>query len=335
MRIWQIALALTGAVVSGLYLNNASWLSPPPDGAAKLYAHRGVHQPYSRAALTNDTCTAERMLPPRHGYLENTLASMAAAFAFGADRVEIDIQQTADGDWAVFHDHDLGCRTDGRGRVRDHTMDQLRTLDIGHGYTADGGATHPFRGRFVGAMPSLAEVLTRFPDGSFELHPKGAGRAHADALWAYLQSIPRVDPARLTIFALPAFDERWSELDTGIPVNGRHRAASCIRSYLLTGWTGHLPAACAGGIVVPQDLAWLFWGWPNRLQQRFGDTPGGVMLIGPALTQDGSRAIDSLSELDRIPESFAGWIYTNRIELIGPAGAAATAGGDPTRATSR
>lgn len=319
MRILRVLLAVFVAIALGLYLNNASWLAPAPDGEPKLYAHRGVHQPYERAGLTNDTCTAERMLPPAHDYLENTIASMQAAFAYGADRVEMDIYRTADGDWAVFHDYGLACRTDGEGRIRDHTMATLRTLDIGHGYTADDGQTFPFRGRFVGAMPSLADVLTRFPDGAFELHAKGATAEGADALWAYLQQIDDVNVSRLTVFALPEFDARWSALDTGVPVIGKHRAAACVQSYLLTGWTGRLPAACESGIVVPQDVAWLFWGWPNRLQQRFADTPVGVMLIGPALKEDGSRAIDSLEELARVPDSFAGWIYTNRIELIGPA----------------
>ena len=319
MKVRHAVLSVTVAILAGLVLNNASWLAPPPEGEPKLYAHRGVHQPYVRAGLTNDTCTAARMLEPRHDYLENTIASMEAAFAYGADRVEIDIQRTADGDWAVFHDAELACRTDGEGRVRERTMAALKTLDIGHGYTADGGQTHPFRGRFLGAMPSLAEVLNRFPERSFELHAKGADAAQADALWTYLQSIGKVNLPRLTVFALPAFDARWRELDTGVPVTGKHRAKSCVLSYLLTGWTGRLPAACAGGIVVPQDLAWLFWGWPNRLQRRFADTPGGVMLIGSALERDGSRAVDSLVALERVPGRFAGWIYTNRIETIGPA----------------
>lgn len=254
MKVLRVFLGLILAIALGLYLNNASWLVPSPDGEPMLYAHRGVHQPHERAELTNDTCTAERMLPLSHELLENTIAGMQAAFAYGADRVEIDIYRPADGDWAVFHDYGLACRTDGEDRIGDHTMATLETLDIGYGYTADGGQTFPFRGRFVGAMPSLAEVLTRFPDQAFELHPKGAGASGADALWAYLQSIENVDVSRLTVFALPAFDTRWRALGTGVPVTGKHRAAACVQSYLLTGWTGRLPAACEGGIVVPQDI---------------------------------------------------------------------------------
>ena len=47
------------------------------------------------------------MLPPSHPYLENTIASMKAAFQVGADIVEFDIQPTKDGQFAVFHDGNL------------------------------------------------------------------------------------------------------------------------------------------------------------------------------------------------------------------------------------
>ena len=98
-----------------------------------LLAHRGVAQQFDRAGLTNETCTAARMLPPTHGYLENTIDSIRAAFEYGAHMVELDIHPTADGEFAVFHDWRLECRTDGSGVTRERSMAYLRTLDIGHG----------------------------------------------------------------------------------------------------------------------------------------------------------------------------------------------------------
>jgi glycerophosphoryl diester phosphodiesterase len=44
-------------------------------------------------------------------------------------------------------------------------MTSLKKLDIGYGYTADGGKTYPFRGKAIGLMPTLTEVLQAFPDG--------------------------------------------------------------------------------------------------------------------------------------------------------------------------
>lgn len=48
---------------------------------------------------------------------ENTLASVRRAMDIGVDRVEIDVQQTADGVVIVLHDRDLDRTTDMRGRV--------------------------------------------------------------------------------------------------------------------------------------------------------------------------------------------------------------------------
>jgi len=59
------ALAALGAV----YLANASWLAPASDAVPVLLAHRGIAQRFDTADLRNVSCTAARMLPPRHGYL--------------------------------------------------------------------------------------------------------------------------------------------------------------------------------------------------------------------------------------------------------------------------
>jgi glycerophosphoryl diester phosphodiesterase len=51
------------------------------------------------------------MLPPRHGYLENTIASMEAVFSLGADALELDAHPTTGGQFAIFHDCTVDCRT--------------------------------------------------------------------------------------------------------------------------------------------------------------------------------------------------------------------------------
>lgn len=71
--------------------------------------------------------------------------------------------------------------------------------------------------------------------------------------------------------------------------------------------------------MVPSDLRFLFWGWPNRLQARFAHAPMGVTLTGPIREENGSLAIDQLRELDAVPGDWSGWVYTNQVEVIGPA----------------
>jgi glycerophosphoryl diester phosphodiesterase len=80
---------------------------PMPDATSfTLVAHGGVHQthPGREDGVTAETCTAELIDAPRYAYIENTIPSMAAAFAAGADAVELDIHRTTDGQLIVFHD---------------------------------------------------------------------------------------------------------------------------------------------------------------------------------------------------------------------------------------
>jgi glycerophosphoryl diester phosphodiesterase len=130
-------------LVAGIYANNTNLLTAHQEGKVVLLAHRGMAQRFDEHDLTNDTCTATRMSAPTHDYLENTVRAMQAAFDAGADIVELDVHPTTDGEFAVFHDWTLDCRTDGHGVTREHAMTELKQLDIGYGYTADDG--RPFR----------------------------------------------------------------------------------------------------------------------------------------------------------------------------------------------
>lgn len=83
-------------------------------------------------------------------YPENTLASFEGAAALGADMVELDVQLTSDGEVVVFHDEKISRCTNGRGRIADHTLAELRTLDAGSWFDKR------FRDEKI---PTLAEVL--------------------------------------------------------------------------------------------------------------------------------------------------------------------------------
>lgn len=62
---------------------------------------------------------------------ENTLAAFHLALQQGADMIELDVQPTADGKLAVFHD-DTTLRWDGRDRLAAGcTLAELQALDIG------------------------------------------------------------------------------------------------------------------------------------------------------------------------------------------------------------
>jgi len=60
---------------------------------------------------------------------ENTLPAFALALEMGADGIECDVQLSRDGHVVVIHDETLERTTDGRGRVADRTLEELRRLD--------------------------------------------------------------------------------------------------------------------------------------------------------------------------------------------------------------
>jgi len=64
---------------------------------------------------------------------ENTLMSFHKAVELGADMVELDVHLCATGEPVVIHDDTVDRTTDGSGRVRDLSLDDLRRLDAGGG----------------------------------------------------------------------------------------------------------------------------------------------------------------------------------------------------------
>ncbi|QQR34699.1 glycerophosphodiester phosphodiesterase [Devosia oryziradicis] len=321
---WR-TLLLLGVVAAAVYIFNASWrVAPPADPQVALIAHRGVHQTFSREDLENDTCTAERIYPPEHAFIENTLSSMRAAFDAGADIVELDVHPTTDGQFAVLHDWTIDCRTEGTGETRSHDMAYLKTLDIGYGYTADGGATYPLRGTGVGQMPELKEVLSAMPDRQFLVNFKSREQREGDMLASLVSAHPEW---RHAVWGAYGGDEptyRAAELIEGLAVWSRRGLVDCLLQYEALGWSGYMPAACRDTkVMVPLNVAPFLWGWPNLFLERLRHAGSEVILLGPTSAGDpGTAGIDTLEQLAEVPESFDGYLWTNRIEIIGPALAA-------------
>ncbi|HYF23543.1 MAG TPA: glycerophosphodiester phosphodiesterase family protein [Caulobacteraceae bacterium] len=320
MKKRNIALGAAVAVLAGLYAVNNSWSAPKPEGGVQLLAHRGMHHTFSREGLTRQSCTASKIHPPTHDFIENTLPSMRKAFELGADMVEVDVHPTTDGEFAVFHDWTIDCRTEGKGVTRRQTMAYLKTLDVGWGYTADGGETFPLRGKGVGLMPTLDEVLRAFPDKRIVVNVKSNDRREGDLLHAYLSARPHARPERLVVNGGWKPSERLKELNPSIRVFTKQQMKRCMQGYLLTGWTGRLPAACRDTVVyVPVEQGWLLWGWPNRFIDRMEKGGSEVWLGGSVDWKVKSLvSIDDAETARRIPKDFDGVVQTDRIEVVGP-----------------
>ena len=62
---------------------------------------------------------------------ENTLAAFRQALQDGADAIELDVRLTCDNEVVVIHDAQLHRTTNGRGRVEDHSLAELKRLNAG------------------------------------------------------------------------------------------------------------------------------------------------------------------------------------------------------------
>jgi glycerophosphoryl diester phosphodiesterase len=80
---------------------------------------------------------------------ENTLAAFNLAFEMGADGIELDVTLTKDRIPIVIHDDTVDRTTDGRGAVKEMTLDQTKRLDASNKFKK-------YRGEKI---PTLAEVL--------------------------------------------------------------------------------------------------------------------------------------------------------------------------------
>lgn len=81
---------------------------------------------------------------------ENTLPSFQKAVELGADGVELDVMFSRDREIVVIHDYAVDKTTDGTGKVKDLTLEELRQLDAGAWFSADHAGT---------VIPTLTEVI--------------------------------------------------------------------------------------------------------------------------------------------------------------------------------
>ena len=317
-----VALSLLGLAIV-VFALNTSLLAPAPAGKPLIIAHRGLGQTFHREGLAGDTCTAARIVPPEHPFLENTLAGFRAAFSAGADIIEFDVHPTTDGHFVVFHDWTLDCRTDGHGVTRDHTLAELKALDIGYGYTADGGSTFPFRGKGVGAMPTLDEVLAAFPDKRFLINIKSDDPDEGRRLAARLAPLPAERRTRIWVYGGGKAINAFAVNAPGLTVLGTDAAKRCLIRYEIMGWLGIVPTACRHTLfMLPVNYARFAWGFPNRLTARLAAYGTRVVLLGAYDNSGFSSGIDTVAELGNVPAHFDGFIWTNRVDRIGPALAA-------------
>lgn len=92
---------------------------------------------------------------------ENTLAAFEEAMRVGSDGIELDVHLTKDQKVIVMHDEKVGRTTNGKGQIKDLTLQDLKELDAGSWFSPE------FTGERV---PTLKETLELLSDYSGALN---------------------------------------------------------------------------------------------------------------------------------------------------------------------
>ena len=144
----------------------------------------------------------------------STMFGYGEAVKAGVDVLDINVLLTKDGQLLVQHDDSVDRNTNGTGKVADLTFDQIRALDAAYWFTTACSDCHDkpeadylYRGMRTGtvpppagytaddfALPSLRQLIARYPDIPLNIEIKGDGapaKAAADELAKELRELHR------------------------------------------------------------------------------------------------------------------------------------------------
>ena len=162
----------------------------------------------------------------------STLFAIRQALRAGATAIELDVHGTADGELVVCHDATVDRTTDGRGRIADLTLAQLKELDNAYWFIPGADVTpgrpaeeYPYRGRAATdpdfRIATLREVLETFPGVVLNLDIKQTAPVVApyeSALAAQLAEYGRTDDVIVASF-LDSATDAFSAAAPGVPTS--------------------------------------------------------------------------------------------------------------------
>lgn len=98
---------------------------------------------------------------------ENTLAAFRKAMEMKADALELDVRQTKDGHLVIMHDASVERTTNGKGKVSNTTLEELRQLDAGSSFDASfARETIPTFEEVLAILDSSTLLIAELKEGS-------------------------------------------------------------------------------------------------------------------------------------------------------------------------
>lgn len=282
-----------------------------PAHSFEIIAHKGVHQ---EVRIEQDViydanhCPLAAHIWRNHFFIENTLPSIAEAFRLGADRVEIDVMSTKDGEVVLYHDSSLLCRTGINSKLKDLTFAELRKTDLSAEYRFHGLKTNPLRGKGRGLIVTLSQVLRTFPHQKFLINPK---EDEEEALARMTNLI--ADRKELSFWGS---DRAWKFLaKRGVSFTNRlsHLSLSekCLGRYKRWGGFGVFPLECEGFdlvLSVKRLEDWNLWGGSLGILKMFHERERRIYILQP---QD-------MTQVRRFHTLGFDGVITSRIDVLMP-----------------
>lgn len=183
---------------------------------------------------------------------ENTLAAFDRGVATGADGLECDVHLSADGVVVVHHDDRLDRTTDARGPVARLTAAELARVDAGVHFVDRAGRAS-CAGQGIG-VPTLREVLVRYPDRRLIIEMKVDTEAMGRAVAAEIRAAGAVDRACAAGYGVNSL----RAVRTALPALTTSACHPEVRLALYRSWAGWpVPRADYGGYQVPERAGWL------------------------------------------------------------------------------
>jgi glycerophosphoryl diester phosphodiesterase len=182
---------------------------------------------------------------------ENTLTAFKKAIDLGVDMIEFDVLLSKDGQVVVIHDDMLNRTTNGKGKVADYTLNELKQLDAGSWFGTQ------FSGERI---PTLKEVLELTRGQVFlniELKKGDLGRyTMKDLADRSLQEVERAGMLNQILFASfdPSAIDRVIERNPRIPVGLIH-SQSWVFPREVTGGRSISVLSCSGKVLTQTNIS--------------------------------------------------------------------------------
>ena len=221
--------------------------------------------------------------------------------------------------WSSSTTADLDCRTNGTRRGRASTRSPIcKTLDVGYGYTADGGRTFPFRGRASAACRPSRRCCARCRPRASSSIFKSKDPRDADALVAAFAPRRRGDRRQIWLRRRPGRAARLRQLTRGAWIDRPAASAkACLTDYRKTGWIGIVPASCRNTtVIVPLQLSLDALGLALSLPRPDGEATA-ASSSGARTRTATSSALDRPEQYDQVPHDFHGWLLVDDFYNVG------------------